>query len=269
MLARAGHARHQSWLQRRRCRAAWTSPSRRARLRRRTAAALCRQQPSRATSRVAVRVTPTAVRRCAARWKGTFGTRSPSSWAVVTAHAAARCVSSASPSPPAPHGERCRHPLAKSTCLQPVLKKPSGARCSRRWSSRSAPAPRASRRSLPRHAALTCASAAASLLAGPRCDAMLRAGRAPVGHRGVRAGGDCVERHGVRSLAAPARAGRLQPPLGFGCAVRRCSLRAAAPHLALRARRESAPGATLRVRSRGERATEVRPALGLAVRSPH
>ena len=87
---------------------------------------------------------------------------------------------------------------------------------------------------------------------------MLRAGHAPVGYRGARVGCNCVERHVVNSLGAPARAGRLQPALGFRCALRRCSLRVPVPHLALRARRESLPGASLRARSRGERAAEVR-----------
>jgi len=95
-------------------------------------------------------------------------------------------------------------------------------------------------------------------LFGLHCDSMLRAGNAPVGYRGARVGCNCVERHVVNSFGASARAGRLQPPLGFRCALRRCSLRVPVPHLALRARRESLPGASLRARSRGERAAEVR-----------
>jgi len=96
---------------------------------------------------------------------------------------------------------------------------------------------------------------------------MLRAGCAPVGFRGARVGSSCVERHVVNALGAPARAGRLQPPLGFRCALRRCSLRVPVPHLALRARRESIAGATLRVRSQAKRAAEVRLALCLTVLS--
>jgi hypothetical protein len=56
---------------------------------------------------------------------------------------------------------------------------------------------------------------------------------------------------------------------GLRCALRRCSLSAAAPPLALRVRRELFSGASHRVRSRGERAAEVRPALGLTVLSSH
>jgi hypothetical protein len=98
---------------------------------------------------------------------------------------------------------------------------------------------------------------------------MLRAGHAPVGYRGARVGSSCVERHVVNALGAPARAGRLQPPLGFRCALRRCSLRVPVPHLALRARREYLPGTLFRVRSRGERAAEVRLVLCLTVLPSH
>ena len=92
---------------------------------------------------------------------------------------------------------------------------------------------------------------------------MLRAGRVPVAYRGARVGSGCFERLVVNSFGAPARAGRLQHPLGFRFALRRASLFAPAPHLAIYARRESIPGASLRLRSRGERAAEVRLALCL------
>ena len=156
-------------------------------------------------------------------------------------------------------------------CSHPV-EKPSGALRSRPESYGSRSAPRVSRQAA-RAAArfhgtlLTCASVAASF--GLHCDAMLRAGHAPVGFRGARVGSSCAERQVVNSLGAPARAGRLQLALGFRCALRRCSLRVPAPHLALRARRESLSGASLRVRSRGERAAEVRLALCLTVLSSH
>ena len=106
-------------------------------------------------------------------------------------------------------------------------------------------------------------------LFGLHCDAMLRAGHAPVWYRGARVGCNCVERHVVNSLGASARAWRLQPPLGFRCALRRCSLRVPVPHLALRARRESLPGAWLRVRSQEKRAAEVRLALWSSVLSSY
>ena len=93
---------------------------------------------------------------------------------------------------------------------------------------------------------------------------MLRTGHVPVGYRGARVGSDCVERHVVNSFGAPVRAGgRLQPPLGFPCALQRCSLRVPLPHLALRARRESFSDASLRVRSQAKRSAEVRLALCL------
>ena len=95
--------------------------------------------------------------------------------------------------------------------------------------------------------------------------AMLHAGCAPVRFRGGRAGSDCVERHGVNSLAAPGRVGWQQ----FRRAVRRCSLVVPVPDLVPRGRRKSVLGATLRVRSRGERAAEVRLALFSTVLSPH
>ncbi len=101
------------------------------------------------------------------------------------------------------------------------------------------------------------------------CDAMLRVGRVPVAYRGARVGSDCVERLVVNSFGAPARAGRLQHPLGFRFALRRASLFAPAPHLAIHARRESRFGAPFRVRGRRERAAEVRCALSLTVLSPH
>ena len=94
------------------------------------------------------------------------------------------------------------------------------------------------------------------------CDAMLRAGRVPVAYRGARVKSGCVERLILNSFGVPARAGRLQHPLGF-CALRRASLFVPAPHLAIYARRESRFGAPLRLRSRGERAAEVRPVLCL------
>ena len=151
----------------------------------------------------------------------------------------------------------------KPFCSQPRVEKPSGARRSRPEAC-SLPAPRVSRQTARaaarfRGTLLTCASVAASF--GLHCDAMLCAGCAPVGFRGARVGSNCVERHAMNSLDAPARAGRLQPPLGFCCALRRCSLRVPVPHLALRARREYLAGASLRVRSRGELAAEVRPVL--------
>ena len=154
------------------------------------------------------------------------------------------------------------------SCLLPRVEAPPGARCSRPEACRSLPAPRVPRRSLPRHALLTHASVAA--LFGLHCAAMLRAARAPVvGYHGPRGDSSCAERHVVNSFVAPARTGRLQPPLGLRCALRLCSLRVPAPHLALRARRESASGASLRVRSRGEGAAEVRLVLCLTVLSFH
>jgi hypothetical protein len=159
----------------------------------------------------------------------------------------------------------------KPFCLQPRVEKPSGARRSRLESYGYRSAPRVSRQAT-RAAArfhgtlLTHASASASF--GLHCDAMLRAGHAPVGYRGRRVDNSCV-RHVVKPLGAPARAGGLQPPLGFRCALRRCSLRVPVPHLALRARRESVAGVSLRVRSQAKRAAEVRLALCLTVPSPH
>ena len=99
--------------------------------------------------------------------------------------------------------------------------------------------------------------------------AMLHAGCAPVRFCGGRAGSDCVERHGVNSLAAPGRVGWLQSRLGFGRAVRRSSLVVPVPDLVPRGRRESVLGASLRVRSRGERAAEVRLALFSTLMSSH
>ena len=160
----------------------------------------------------------------------------------------------------------------KPFCLQPRVEKPSGARRSRLESYGSRSAPRVSRQAA-RAAArfhgtlLTCTSVAASF--GLHCDAMLRAGHAPVGYRGARVGSSCAERHVVNSFGAPARAGLLQPALGFRCALGRCSLRVPVPHLALRARRESLAGASLRVRSQAKRAAEVRLALCLTMLSPH
>ena len=96
---------------------------------------------------------------------------------------------------------------------------------------------------------------------------MLRAGRAPVGFRGPRVGGDYVERHPLNSIDVPARAGRLQPALGCRGALLRGELPAHAPHLEICARRESIADASRRVRSRGKRAAEVRPALCLTLLS--
>ena len=199
-------------------------------------------------------------------------TRTPSSRAV-NRYIGARCVRSAPPpllccivQPPT-----CGSAKSLPACSHPV-EKPSGARCSRLESYGSLPAPRLSRQAA-RAAArfhgtlLTCASDAASF--GLHCDAMLRAGHAHVGYRGARVGSDCVERHFVNSLDAPARPGRLPPPLGFRCALRRCSLRVPVPHLALRARRESFAGVSLRVRSQAKRSAEVRLALCLTVLSSH
>jgi hypothetical protein len=152
------------------------------------------------------------------------------------------------------------------------VEKPSGARRSRLESYGTRSAPRVSRQAT-RAAArfhgtlLTCASVAASF--GLHCDAMLRAGHAPVGYRGVRVGSSCVERHVVSSLGAPARAWRLQPLLGFRCALWRCSLRVPVPYLALRARRDSVAGASLRVRCQAKRSAEVRLALFSSVLSSH
>ena len=160
----------------------------------------------------------------------------------------------------------------KPFCLQPRVEKPSGARRSRLESYGSRSAPRVSRQAT-RSAArfrgtlLTCKSVAASF--GLHCDAMLCAGHAPVGFRGARVGSSCAERHVVNSLGAPARAGRLQPALGFRCALRRCSLRVSVPHLALRPRHESLAGASLRVRSQAKRSAEVRLALCSSVLSSH
>ena len=137
---------------------------------------------------------------------------------------------------------------------------------------------------LSRPAASTCAARVAPLASAARAPdpynlasdpseldfaAMLLAGCAPVGFRGGRAGSDCVERHGVNSLAAPGRVGWQQSRLGFRRAVRRCSLVVPVPDLVPRGRRDSVLGATLRVRSRGERAAEVRLALFSTVLSPH
>ena len=126
-------------------------------------------------------------------------------------------------------------------------------------------APRLSRRSRLRHALLTRAER--SFVLGS--NAMLRAGCAPFGFRSARAGRDGVERRVANSLDAPARAGRLQPPLGFRCALRRCSLRVPVPHLALRPRHESLSSVSHRVRSQAKRAAEVRLALCLTVLSSH
>jgi hypothetical protein len=98
---------------------------------------------------------------------------------------------------------------------------------------------------------------------------MLRAGHATVGYSGPRVGSSRVERHVVNALGAPARAGGLQPPLGFRYALRRCSLRVPAPHQALRARLDSLSDASLRVRSQARRSAEVRPAPCLSVLSSH
>ncbi len=159
----------------------------------------------------------------------------------------------------------------KPFCLLPRVEKPSGARRSRLESYGSRSAPRVSRQAARaaarfRGTLLTCTSVAATF--GLHCDAMLRAGHAPFGYSGPRVGSSCVERRVVNSLGAPARAGRLQPALGFRCALR-CSLRVPVPHLALRPRHESLSGVSLRVRSRGERAAEVRLSLCSSVLSSH
>jgi hypothetical protein len=156
--------------------------------------------------------------------------------------------------------------------LQPRVEKPSGARCSRLESYGSITALRVSRQaaraaSCFRGTLLTCTSVIAASFG--HCDAMMRTGHAPVGYRGARVGSSCAERHVVNSFGAPARAGRLQPALGFRCALGRCSLRVPVPNLALRARRESLAGTSLRVRSQAKRAAEVRLALCLTMLSPH
>jgi hypothetical protein len=96
---------------------------------------------------------------------------------------------------------------------------------------------------------------------------MLRAARALVAHRALRLGGPRVDRYGVSARAAPALCGAPAlapapplPRLGLGVPRRRL-LRAPAPPPALRTRRGLLSAASVRVRSSGERAAEVRPTL--------